>query len=249
MVDPISKILKDKEVSGIIKKIDDKFIDYSANKTYEFLKKNIEESKNKEPNKLLNNKYLMGSLYGTAALAGGALARLIKIKSEPLFKKKYLIPLAISGAVSGYFAPDTFKKLQEINNDKEAIKLLKDKYKGINKVYFKTNKLLVPISQISQLAKMSSWYGSALKGVGTALTSGTRKAWGVTPIRRAAKIGIGSGALYGGYKGVKHIINKNKNMSGNNYTTMLRNNILSGNIDQEQLSQPDLIDVKRIGMK
>jgi hypothetical protein len=191
----------------------------------------------------------MSSLGATSHLVGGTLARLIKIKSEPLFNKKYLIPLTAAGAVAGYFLPDTFKKLQEINNDKNAVKLLKDRYKGINKVYSTTNKLLIPIGQISQLAKISSWYGSALKGAGTVLKSGVGKAWGVTPIRRTAKVGIGGGALYGGYKGFEYLKNRNKNLSGNNYTTMLRNNILSGNIDQEQLSQPDLIDVRRIGMK
>jgi hypothetical protein len=247
MVDPITKILKDKEVSRIVKKIDDKAIDYLANKTYEISKKSIEESKNKEPNKLLSNKYLMSSLGATSHLVGGTLARLIKIKSEPLFNKKYLIPLTAAGAVVGYFLPDTFKKLQEINNDKNAVKLLKDRYKGLNKVYSTTNKLLIPIGQISQLAKTSSWYGSALKGAGSLLNKGIRKAWSVTPIRRTAQVGIGGGALYGGYKGFKYL--KNRNLSGNNYTTMLRNNILSGNIDQEQLSQPDLIDVRRIGMK
>lgn len=71
------------------------------------------------------------------------------------------------------------------------------------------------------------------------------------------KIGVGEriwgaavkgGALYGGIKGVK-AVRASRQRSGTNYATLLRNNILAGNIKPHQLSQADLIAVRQLGMK
>jgi len=60
----------------------------------------------------------------------------------------------------------------------------------------------------------------------------------------------GVGALgAAGLMGASRLYQARKKLSGQNYTTFLRNNILAGNIKPEQLSQEDLVAVRKLGMR
>lgn len=66
-----------------------------------------------------------------------------------------------------------------------------------------------------------------------------RRAWGLT---------VQGAAGFGAYKGVKAARSRRR-LSGTNYTTMLRNNMLAGNIKTNEVSQADLIRVRNMGMR
>lgn len=71
-----------------------------------------------------------------------------------------------------------------------------------------------------------------------------------TASQRLFGLGATGGALYGGFKGGQAIYNlRKKHMTPyqTNYTAMLRNNMLAGNIQPGELSQEDIASVQRLG--
>jgi len=60
--------------------------------------------------------------------------------------------------------------------------------------------------------------------------------------------GLGIAGVAGAVGGTRAFQSRRK-LSGQNYTTFLRNNVLAGNIKPEQLSQADLVAVRRMGMR
>ena len=94
------------------------------------------------------------------------------------------------------------------------------------------------------VAKAPGWVaGGVGKGLTTPLWSKNvgipAKAWGLATQGAAG---------YGVYRGIK-ALNQKKRLSGTNYATMLRNNVLAGNLKSDELSQTDLLAVRRLGMR
>ena len=195
-----------------------------------------------------------------------------------IFKnKKISIPVTLAetafGFGTGYFTPDigklmrreksgdisheeTREKIKSMeenathasNKAEEIIDLYKGTFKEKSKDGFEKESGLI--------GGVSGLIGKTLKGTTGLLWKGVNprvglKSWQKTPFHRKAlsfgvRGGVGVGALYGGYKGIQRMSGPR---SGENYTTLLRNNVLAGNVKPGELSQEDLISVKKLGLR
>ena len=89
--------------------------------------------------------------------------------------------------------------------------------------------------------------------VGTANTvptasGGMRRTFGGGLYTWGSRMAVG-GAATAGVVGANSLYQSKRKLSGQNYTTFLRNNVLAGNIKPDQLSQQDLISVRKIGIR
>jgi len=58
--------------------------------------------------------------------------------------------------------------------------------------------------------------------------------------------GVALGGMYTGVKNTSKVIGQG---SEPNYTTMLRNNVIAGNVSREELTPPDIESIQRLGMR
>jgi len=209
----------------------------------------------------LKDRLIHSALGGIAgvAIAGGL---------SGIFKSKFLTPLNLAGIASamtsGYFIPDIVNTIrEEVKGDKtpgESTRLIRELEEPSRKASRETEDIA---KLYSGIFKKSSFIGGAknivyggIKGTAGLLGKGLFPRTGIkdgvkTPFsRKILSYGVRGGALagagYGGYKGIKHL---NAPISGNNYTTFLRNQILAGNVNQGELSQRDLVAVRKLGMR
>lgn len=205
-----------------------------------------------------------------SSLAGMAIAA-----SPLLFKKKFKdvkIPIAafglggvplgwnlprvhnkyldyIKGETTKTDAQEAYNKLVEEETDiRKRTPVLFKKASLLSGAGFVGKKLLSGASAAAGGTRKFVWQG--LKGTPKSVTSlsGSRRTllggahtWGV-------RGGVGVLGAAGLVKGVGTYRSRRR-LSGNNYTTFLRNNILAGNIQPQQLSQQDLMSVRQIGMR
>lgn len=196
------------------------------------------------------------------------LSGLISLAANPILSKiiarnkKISVPLLLANtaasAATGYFTPDIANIIRrEVRGDiskKEAKKLIRDLEEPSRKTFKETKE----ISELyGGLKKQSSVVGKTLgfarkgiSGAGSLLWKGMFPGRNPSFGRKALSFGVRSGALagagYGTYKGVRYLSGPR---SGSNYTTFLRNQLLAGNIQPGELSQRDLVSVRRLGMK
>ena len=203
------------------------------------------------------DKLLYAAIGGLASLAATPLVSRYILKN-----KRLSIPLTlantIAGAATGYIAPDvsniikqevkgkiTPEKAKELIYDAELPKReLPRKFEN----YFQKESSLV--GGVAGLAKkvVTGTGGAVWKGINPryGLKKGTPTPFGRKALAFGVRGGLGAGAMYGAYKGYKSLTGPK---SKRNYTTMLRNNILAGNIKPGELSQEDLISVRRLGLR
>lgn len=88
-----------------------------------------------------------------------------------------------------------------------------------------------------------------IKKINTGLVT-KKKLWGRRGMLHAYSVrgGLGIAGVAGAIGGTRAFQSKRK-LSGQDYTTFLRNNILAGNIKPEQLSQHELVAVRMMGMR
>jgi len=199
-----------------------------------------------------------------AALGGIAAAAATPIISKFIFRNKNMsIPLFLaniaSSATTGYFTPDIANVIRgEVKGDissKEAKKIIKDFDLPSRKVFEETKE----ISKLygSGFKKQAGIFRSAFRLAGsTARRTGGAIGKGIyvgknPSIRKriwgyGVKGGLLTGAGYGTYRGIKRFSGPRSNA---NYTTFIRNQLLSGNIHPSELSQQDLIAVRKLGMR
>jgi hypothetical protein len=187
-----------------------------------------------------------------------------------LFKNsRFAVPLiagtTASGIGAGYLAPDAMNTMRR----EAAGDFSKDESKEILRKFRRIeNKAGDKAEEISQMAfeKESSFIGSAFDAARKGLTSsliaggsilrkgifprtGLAKGQKIPFSRKALSYGVRGGLLgtgtYGGYKVYKKTSGPR---SGRNYTTHLRNNVLAGNIKPSEMSQEDLISVRKLGL-
>lgn len=254
---------KAKEISSDI----DSSLNYRATRPFvekDDLKRNVD----------LPEKVMWGTLAG---LAGVASTLMIPKSMIPKGLIKYRIPAAlITGAglsSIGYNTPDTVRAIAEEKYGKkprgEALQEVKsirrksieaaDETENLINAYqnfsLKKEAFAAPIAKgalnflrraASTTAKTS---GSALwKGYfpRSGLARGAKIPFGRKVLSKTVRWGTVGGLGYGGYKLNKRL---GAPRSGANYTTLLRNNILSGHINPDELGQQDLKSVKLLGMR
>jgi len=209
--------------------------------------------------KIRKDRIMASALSGIGSMAiSGILSKLINPPNKPI---KYMTPImsGLSGALVGASVPDILSYIAE---EKKG-KISKDESKRLikEKIY---NSSLPPFNKeagISGKILKSGWglakgvSGLAWKGLNprSGLLKGEKASFGRKALSAATYGTIGGSAIYGGSKLVnrmgKNVGPDHTKRSGNNYTTFLRNNILSGNIQPSELSQRDLISVRKLGVK
>lgn len=195
---------------------------------------------------------------GFGSISGAIASALVPIVFKKRIDPRTIMGAAAAGIMAGYSAPNLANTiLKEKRGDVEAgtaERLFKAYDKDQNKVRNKIEtafKFKKHSSLASAATPVVKFTGKALKGAGSSAWHGItqnpfnpkagfgEKMWGI-----AMKGAVGTGAYIGANKLVKR-----RQLSGPNYTTMLRNNVLAGNITPTEMSQPDLVAVRRLGMR
>ena len=229
---------------------------------YNFLSKVVKPDK-KEVSDTMKDKVMWAALGAMGALATNSIIpRLLK---KPLSATQVLATTA-AGGTAGYLAPKFHNivlreqqgklpagsgKRQMKEND-EKIKEVKEKIVA----RFGTKKEAAFLGTVARTATqaISKGVSGGAKAIGSGLlpTKKTYRGGGVWKKPLGARIwgytvkgGLGLGALVGS----KSLYDRTRIRSGANYATLLRNNLLAGNIKPEELSQSDLAAVSKIGMQ
>lgn len=167
---------------------------------------------------------------------------------KPFTPKMIAADAALAGAI-GYYTPDIRNILIRARKDKEELK-----------------KLDGPFSKFHAMSKTGSWYGGIGKGI-----AGTGKAigYGYLPVmgrlgkkiagkpnftipEKAWSAAVLGGTAVGGYTGGKALYNyarRQRDTRAGEYTTLLRNNILAGRVNPQELSTADMTSVRELGMR
>ncbi len=193
------------------------------------------------------------TMAGSVGAASGAIyhggAMLVK-KIKPSWGIKpslaVTIPAILTGMATGYFSPDLERMVKKVREGKETKEEL-HKYVAMP---FKVHKKSYEASQINPFEKKAFIRGIAkgIAGAGRMYLKGLMPApKGSSFLRRAAGWGVKGATGFGAYAGVKSLYNRPS--SGENYTTYLRNQMLRGNIKPEELSQQDMANVGRLGLR
>jgi hypothetical protein len=210
----------------------------------------------------------VGSRLVRAGLVGLATAGTLHYLPKLLHRKSlplgYLIPGSLSAATAGYFFPEHRNEIIDYHQHKND-KLLKenlDKLHGSERnIYNRSKEVSGSIKNTIEMSKQSSimpFLGKAIGGVAKAgWKTGGAFARGLLPVSKTAPLGsrvmgkvskgIAIGGLgYGGYKGYQAVT---RPVSESNYTTFLRNNILSGNIKADEITDRDKTQINNLGMR
>jgi len=216
----------------------------------------------------------LASLSAIAAAAAPALPALIKrkISLKDAYKLRK-VPVMVSGTSMipvAWNAPRVHNAYLKYVQGKAGFEEPQEAYNKLIEEQANTVGAFTPINKKASLLSTANRIGSGLgTGIGKAFT-GTRKFIGkgivgtpkIVPTASGGMRRTFGGGLYtwgtrgavgalggtGAFKGYQLLQSKRK-LSGKNYTTFLRNNILSGNIQPNQLSQNDLISVRKLGMR
>jgi hypothetical protein len=186
-----------------------------------------------------------GAGLATAGLSFAALTAIKKL--NPNLLKTLPINTAsiiggFSGATAGFLHPDIRNSIIDYHKHKDDKKLNDD------------------FSKIT-MTKQAGWGGAVTKGItnfaGNAASTigktiaggmkfGGKPTFGEKVTRFAVKGTALGGIGYGGYKAVS---SATRPVSGDNYTTLLRNNILNGNISGNEISDHDKSNINNLGMR
>ena len=188
----------------------------------------------------------------------GAMSGMVFSMAPILFKKKprlrNIIEDTLKGGVIGITAPtianmilkekrgdipsstidEEFEKRRELEQDVDKVIAA---YPFDKKAGLLTTPLRL-VSKAGQNVGGALWKGTLTNPFNKKLGIGER-AWGLA---------VKGGMAYGGVKGISGIRNA-RQRSGTNYTSMIRNNTLAGNIKPGELSQADLLSIRQLGMK
>jgi len=207
---------------------------------------------------------------GLSAISGLALSTLgpmmFRRSIKPVWKRipiKPAISITLGAGIAGGTAPSLINTISAERRGEVPVgtaeNLIKERQTFEKNVgaataafpTFKKESGLLTTS-LSGLGKLTKWTaGTATKGIGTGLKTpwwvkGKKSGLGIP--ERAWGLAVHGAAGFGVYKGIK-ALHSRRRLSGTNYATMLRNNILAGNVKPDELSQADLLAVRRLGMR
>ena len=220
--------------------------------------KSLKKSLNKDSSKLFKFKKIEDTLRNRLLFAGGSGATAFGLNKAlgsmaPPLKKILLSSLAASAL--GYLVIPTVNKSVEIARGNDV-----DKDEKIKKLYDDYSNV------ISQNIEKKAGFGSLLSLAGKGIRAGAREArkglfspapWKATrtvagkttriPIGdRALSLGVKGAAVYGAAKGAGHFMAVNRKPD---YHTVLRNQILAGNVNPREVHSRDMQIVMKRGMK
>lgn len=198
------------------------------------------------------------------SLVGGLTSITVAPLLSKLLRQKVNRPLLLANTAGsmalGYFSPDIANIIRkEVRGDieeSESRKLISDYNSHVLHAEDRAKELSDFFKErinSGDLKKESSIAGAISKGVskvpGFAFkrTFPGKDAGAISRyVGYGLKTGIVGGGSYLGYKGYRKF--KKPNFKPN-YTTFLRNNVISGNIKPSELSRNDMVAVRRLGLK
>lgn len=208
---------------------------------------------------------------GIGTLVGGGAGTLMmmalkkKIPSLKPFSPMSIAQNALSGGLYGLYEQDIKNSIVRSNLDPSKKMEALQKIQHVQGIKSKERMSFLP-----GLQKEAFWGSLARSGLKAAKTVGfgmlpmgksgfsrtvrgtfgitgnpslSQRAWGL-----GVKAGVGTGAFFGGRAAYRKIKREMNPRSGE-YTTFLRNNMLAGNIQQNELSLPDMESVRNLGMQ
>jgi hypothetical protein len=201
---------------------------------------------------------LLGAGVGAAGagLTAAALSPLLR-NSRTRITPALVVSGLLGGAAVGAAMPLMFQKarLQRLGeiSEEEAMMAIND---AVNKDLTETPMEPLEKSAGSITLEALRFAGKALRygGVGAGLAGKTlwqgvrgggnlpERAWSLV-----ARGGVTGGLGYGAYRGARSLAEAPKPRA--TYATMLRNNIISGRLGPGNLSQTDLVNVRKMGMQ
>lgn len=253
-------------ISDINRRIDD----LSAEGMYR-LQQKIVKSTDKPHDTSLRSKMMWAGLGALTSLAAGAAIPRALLRN----KAATIAAMTAGGAITGYFAPSlgnvVLEGKQGVVSPQRARQVFKDAYNISDRSIDRIKDDIAEIRENSEksrqqiktaglmqfVAKGAAKGTATLAGaVGKSLTPGGwtryyRRAGKSVPFGVSAfKWGVRGTAAYGGVRGGMAL---HSQLSGprsrENYTTLLRNNVLAGNIHPSELSPQDLASVQNLGLK
>jgi hypothetical protein len=203
-------------------------------------------------------------LSGIGAFAGSAVLPKLLLKINP--PPAMVAAITMAGLGSGYFAPDFYNAALDAKRGKisksEAIDIIKRMEGRSSMVGEKANEVA---GHYNDLTKNATITGTLLRAAGKGIKyvakgiGGGAKLWahGIAPVDKTAPIGAKvfglatkgvtlGGIGYGAYSAHKAFTAPR---SGSNYSTMLRNNVLAGNVQANELSPIDRSQVQKLGLR
>lgn len=199
-------------------------------------------------------------MVGSMAIASRILK---KIHGKQIVPKKALIGAALTGTALGYFYPETHNSVIDYRRGEISRKAAENIIKNMNSrplyVQKKYNELEKEITKESGFGNFLSRgvagginaAGRGVRAVGKATLSGFMpthpgSSFGEKMFGYTVK-GFGIGGV--GYGGMKLKQKLTAPSSNNNYTTILRNNILAGNISPNEVPSSDARFINELGMR
>jgi len=187
---------------------------------------------------------------GTTVVTSG-ISKLLNKKSGNI-PLSLIIPFSLSAATAGYFHPELRNATIDFHKNKDKEKL-KEELKNVifseKNTYNKGTEILNSINKTGML-KQSGLLGNTVSTIGKTVWGGLKfggNPTGGQKVTRFITKGVALGGLgYGGYKLHSSIT---RPRSTSNYTTFLRNNILSGNISGNEITENEKKQINELGMR
>ena len=252
--------LKNRIIDGISDKIEDKLIGLEAQFPLAITPKLDPESIPSD-GKSRAMYAAIGALAGLAA--SGALVPLVT-RGRFRFSKPQIAAITASTAFSGATFPEVHeialaKQRGDITNE-EAVAKYKKEY--VPDKYFSRLAQKLEKRGMDKSAATPSMFGAALKQTskftgrvgGTAVkeyaSALTQRPWKGNLGERTFGLAVKGATGYDLYRGARGIQKQYGGIkSGQNYTTFIRNQVLAGNVQPTELSQQDLISVRKLGLR
>jgi len=198
----------------------------------------------------IKKRLLLAGIAGIGS-AGIPLAVSQLIHKKNIVPMKYLIPLSLAAAATGYFAPEHINNIIDFHEHKDNDRLKMEEAPYLFSSQNIANKGREVSGVFENMSKQAAIFNEPVLGtIYKTLKSGLSfkkkthigdRLWGY-----GVKGAVAGAGLYGGYKGYKHLTAPR---SGNDYTTFLRNNILAKNIDMSEIPEQDMRLVNELGMR
>ena len=192
------------------------------------------------------DRVMWAALGGLTGLAGSAgIAKVISKMTNRSMKSllPYMIGKAAIGGTIGYFSPDARNKMIQESKGEISSKDLKKSLKAYGKFDTKMESIFD-----GSMDKEAGVSGIALNLLRKGFTGGRKAVGGGVRLAVKHPLATTAGVVGAGAYGTHKLNQRYKYRSKPNYTTFLRNQVLAGNIQPNELTNQNFRSIRRLGM-